>query len=97
MIEERVIEGLGPYVIRTKISCRGPLSLRQTNSLSDRRQLPPPVPGALVATPHVAFSVYLDHRETGVQIDAIIKFNKVLTNEGNAYNIDTGRTLCSLS
>ena len=42
-------------------------------------------------TPHVAFSAFLDHRQTHVQIDDIIHFNKVLINEGDSFNVDTGK------
>ena len=38
----------------------------------------------------VAFSSYLDHQMIGVQIDQIIKFNKMVLNEGNGYDNVTG-------
>ena len=42
-------------------------------------------------TPPIAFSVYLDHEQDHVQIDEIIKFNRVILNDGNAYNTTTGK------
>ena len=46
--------------------------------------------GGRAGRQHIAFSAYLDHVETGVQIDQIIKFNKVILNEGNDYSTATG-------
>ena len=40
---------------------------------------------------HVAFSSYLDHKMKMVQIDQIIKFDKMVLNDGNGYNNNTGK------
>ena len=40
---------------------------------------------------HIAFSAYLDHRMLSVGIDQIIKFDKMILNEGNGYSNITGQ------
>ncbi|XP_063421001.1 uncharacterized protein LOC134706203 [Mytilus trossulus] len=41
----------------------------------------------------IAFSVYLDHDvNSGAQ--QVLKYNKIITNEGNGYNVNTGSFTC---
>ena len=46
---------------------------------------------------HVAFSAYLDKIVSHLGIDHLIPFDKILLNEGNAFNSHTGMFVCPLS
>ncbi|XP_071158927.1 uncharacterized protein [Mytilus edulis] len=41
----------------------------------------------------VAFSVYLDH-DTDSGAQQVLKYNRIITNEGNGYNVHTGSFTC---
>lgn len=39
----------------------------------------------------VAFTVYLDHIQTGLGADQVIVYNRVVLNYGNAFHSNTGK------
>ncbi|XP_045206519.2 uncharacterized protein LOC123558705 [Mercenaria mercenaria] len=42
------------------------------------------------ASGHVSFSVYLSHLQEHLGVHQVVKFDRVITNDGNAYNMHTG-------
>lgn len=61
------------------------------------RSFPSQAAGVSPYPARVAFTVYLDHAVSHLAVDQFIHFNKVLLNEGNAFNVSSGKFLCPQS
>lgn len=72
---------------------------RHSSKFGDNRvrSFPSQAAGVSPYPARVAFTVYLDYVVSHLAVDQVIPFNKILLNEGSAFNVSSGKFLCPQS